>query len=80
MKKDLWLTKAKTLHKTCVDQINTKNGSTKGTMSEAKSMNELQSAIGSKHAIKQVTYKEMRESLDEMFDMVKGGKKDDLLK
>ena len=80
MKKDLWLSKAKALHKTCVENIAAKKGSIKCTNPEAKAMNELQKAIGSDHAIKEVTYKELRESLDEMFDWVKGGKKDDLLK
>jgi hypothetical protein len=80
MKKDQWLTKAKALHKTCVDKIAEKNGSVKCTNLEAKTVNELQKAIGSNHGIKEVTYKELRDSLDEMFVMVKAGQKDDLLK
>ena len=80
MNKAAWLAKAKTLHQTCVGQQSSKNGSTKCTTSEAKTENELQHAIGSDHGIKQVTYNELRASLDKMFDLVKGGKKDDLLK
>jgi hypothetical protein len=78
MTKSAWLEKAKKLHKTASDQQKSKNGSTKCTTSEAKTENELQKAIGSNHAIKQVTYNELRESLDTMFDLVKGGHKDDL--
>ena len=79
MKKDAWLTKAKKLHQEAVGQQKAKNGSTKCTDSEAKTMNELQHAIGSKHGIHKVTYNELRKSLDEMFVWVKAGQKDDLL-
>jgi hypothetical protein len=79
MTKDQWLSKAKKLHSYAVSQQKD-NGSTKCTTSEAKTENELQHAIGSKHGIKQVTYNELRASLDKMFDMVKAGQKDDLLK
>ena len=78
MTKDAWLKKAKTLHSTAVSKQSSKNGSTKCTTEEAKTENELQHAIGSSHGIKQVTYNELRASLDKMFDLVKGGKKDDL--
>ena len=44
-------------------------------MKEATSMNALQPAIGSHHGIQQTTYDELRRSLDEMFDWVKGGLK-----
>lgn len=77
MTKDAWLQKAKKLHNYAVSQQKD-NGSTKCTTSEAKTENELQHAIGSDHGIKQVTYNELRASLDKMFDLVKGGKKDDL--
>ena len=80
MNKAQWLSKAKVLHKTCVENIAAKKGSIKCTNPEAKTMNDLQKAIGSNHAIKEVTYKELRESLDEMFEWVKAGQKDDLLK
>ena len=79
MKKDVWLAKAKKLHQEAANQQKAKNGSTKCTDAEAKTLNELQHAIGSKHGIHKVTYNEVRESLDEMFTWVKGGQKDDLL-
>lgn len=75
MKQSEWIAKASKLHKTCAEEQQEGNGSTKITMTEAKTLNELQHAIGSDHAIKQVTYNEARESLDEMFILVKAGKK-----
>ena len=51
------------------------NGNKKITMAQATTINELQHAIGSHHGIHQVTYNEARVSLDEMFVMVKAGKK-----
>lgn len=80
MTKDAWLTKAKKLHQTCVANQNSKppKGSVKCTTEEAKAANALQHAIGSDHGIHEVTYNELRASLDTMFDLVKGGKKDDL--
>ena len=75
MTKDEWLSKAKKLHKEAVSQQRAKNGSGRSSMKEATSMNALQHAIGSHHSIEQVTYDELRRSLDEMFDWVKGGHK-----
>ena len=79
MAKEAWLRRAKVLHKTCVIKQSEKNGSKKCTTAEATTLNQLQHAIGSHHGISQVTYNEMRASLDQMFDWVKGGQKDDLL-
>lgn len=45
------------------------------TDAENKILNKLQHAIDSDHGIHQVTYNEARTSLDEMFDMVKSGRK-----
>lgn len=70
-----WISKASKLHKTCVEEQQAGNGSTKITMLQATTLNELQHAIGSNHGIKQVTYNEARLSLDEMFVMVKAGQK-----
>ena len=75
MTKDEWLRKAKKLHKAAVVEQRNSNGSSKCSMKEATDMNELQHAIGSHHAPKQVTYNELRISLDEMFDWVKSGSK-----
>ncbi|ROI00637.1 hypothetical protein [Chryseobacterium daecheongense] len=70
-----WISKASKLHKTCVEEQQAGNGSTKITMLQATTLNELQHAIGSNHGIKQVTYNEARLNLDEMFVMVKAGQK-----
>ena len=70
-----WISKASKLHRTCVDKQQAGNGSKKTTSSEATTFNELQHAIASDHAIKEVTYNEARESLDEMFVIVKAGLK-----
>ncbi len=79
MAKDDWLAKAKKLHQACCQQQAGKNGGGRLNGSEAEMLNQLQHAIGSHHGVKRVTYNEARESLDTMFDMVKGGLKDDQL-
>lgn len=70
-----WEKKANKLLDTCNDEISIKNGSKKITMAQATSLNELQHAIGSHHSIKQVTYNEAAESLEEMIEMVGAGQK-----
>lgn len=70
-----WYKKAAKLHKTCCEIQNLRNGSKRLTDSESHILNELQHAIGSHHAITNVTYNEARNSLDEMFTMVKSGTK-----
>lgn len=75
MKVSEWLKKANKLLDTCEYQISIKNGSKPITMSEAKTLNELQVAIGSNHGIKQVKYKEAEETLVEMIAMVEAGQK-----
>lgn len=75
MRESEWLNKAKRIHKECADTQKLGNGSKKITMSEAHTLNDLQHAIGSHHGIRLITYNEARESLDEMFDMVKSGRK-----
>ncbi|MCW3159960.1 DUF4162 domain-containing protein [Chryseobacterium oryctis] len=75
MTETTWINKASKLHKACVEEQNRNNGGTQITTEEAKSLNELQHAINSHHGIHKVTYNEARVSLDEMFVMVKAGKK-----
>jgi hypothetical protein len=70
-----WLKKAGKIHQTFVGEQSSGNGSKKITMVQAATINELQHAIGSHHGIQQVTYNEARASLDQMFDMVKAGRK-----
>lgn len=83
MNKAQWLQKAKKLHGTCLDDLRNKSslGTTQISVKDATTLQELQRAIGSDHGRKEkLTYKQVRVTLDEMFDMVKKGQKDDLLK
>ena len=75
MKYTEWYNKASNLHQTCCEKQKSNCGSKKMTTKENTILNELQHAIGSDHGIHQVTYNEARTSLDEMFDMVKSGRK-----
>lgn len=74
--KDDWLRRAKALHKTCHLQQKADNGGGRLSGAETASLNQLQHDIGSHHGRRRVTYNEARESLDQMFDWVKGGTKD----
>ena len=69
-----WLSKAKKLHRTCLDEQVKGNGSRGITANEATMLNNLQHAIGSHHSRPDINYKQAKESLDEMFDHVKAGR------
>lgn len=75
MKYSEWYNIAAKLHQKCCKKQNSNCGSKKMTDAENKILNKLQHAIDSDHGIHQVTYNEARTSLDEMFDMVKSGRK-----
>jgi len=75
MKESEWLATASKLHKDCFNEQKENNGSKEITKQEATKLNLLQAAIGSHHSRHQVTYNEAVESLNEMFDMVKGKQK-----
>jgi hypothetical protein len=78
MTKDEWLTKAKKLAGTCSTHHKAGNGSTKCTTAEAKIATELQHAVGSHHGIHETAYSALGKSLQEMINLVKAGKKDEL--
>lgn len=80
MTKDAWLTSAKKLAGVCSEMHKNGQGSKKCTTSEAKIANELNHAVGSDHGIHETAYSALGQSLQDMINLVKAGKKDDLLK
>jgi hypothetical protein len=77
MKKDEWLTAAKKLSGVCSTNHKSGNGSTKCTTAEAKKATELNHTIGSHHGIHETAYSALGESLMDMINLVKAGKKDE---
>ena len=77
MLKEEWLKKAKKLRATCKVEMDSKNGNTKCTASQASMMNQLCHVIGSHHGIHPAPYKRLKESLDESISWVESGMKDE---
>ncbi len=77
--KDAWLDKAKNLMTACNAEVKARNGSGLLSKRQATILNELQHDIGAHHGISdKVRYQQARDSLDEMFTMVRSGRKDEL--